>query len=55
MRLLMLSGKHPDGLLANNPQYCRWVTENGHPGHCGEDCWHVSAEAALACFGAPRD
>ena len=33
----------------------RWVTEaNGHPGYCGPDHWHWTAEAALRCFRGER-
>lgn len=33
----------------------RWVRDlNGHPGRCGEDCWHPTPEAALDCFRGER-
>jgi hypothetical protein len=53
MRLLM----GPSGYYANALQtvnLCRWVTDNGWPGRCAEDCWHITAEAALDCFEGRR-
>ncbi len=46
-----VNGRSTDAAMLIIEGRYRWVRElNGHPGHCGPDCWHATPEAALACF-----